>query len=92
MVRSYSVVPHMGGRRAQWPLSICRDKPASKIISWLLTEEAGGKIDSHQCPSVLATLRLDAFVMDFILEGKKPRLRLGNSRKTVSWLLIARTP
>ena len=55
-------------------------------------EEAGGKIDSHQCPSVLATLRLDAFVMDFILEGKKPRLRLGNSRKTVSWLLIARNP
>ena len=37
MVRSYSVVPHIGGRRAQWPLSICRDKPASKIISWLLT-------------------------------------------------------
>ena len=47
MARSYFVSPTQKTPRCP---EICRDKPASKIISWLLTrasEEAGSKIGSH---------------------------------------------
>ena len=52
MARSYFVSPTQKTPRCP---EICRDKPASKIISWLLTRASGSKIGSHQF-SVLVSL------------------------------------
>ena len=52
IARSYFVSPTQKTPRCP---EICRDKPASKIISWLLTRASGSKIGSHQF-SVLVSL------------------------------------